>query len=726
MTILLILVKSSLLLAAALTAAWVLRRSPAATRHALWSGAFVSLLALPLLGLAVPALHVPVPAAWGASSAADTAMHEKMVSAGRPVGSAATTHGAAIVSGQDVLTNAAPAVRVARILPSPGTAAMIVWLAGALMAAGLLVLSLTRALRLTRTSSVMPDDDWRAESAAMAVRLGLRRTPRLVMNSGVRTPMAGGIWHPIVFLPAGAAQWSAERRDVVLAHELSHLATRDPLRHVTARLALACYWFHPLAWMAAAQSTLAREQACDDAVLALGVRPSSYARVLLDLADSAPPSMRAAVALPMIERSLLEKRLMAILDHDRRPLRVAHPWLSAACAALIVLSLAAAQPGAAPATQATSGAAIATPPRAGAPPAALDILTRRAPSLARPATIAAWVTGESACWDGGGHDSFSGSISTDDRGSIVRRVGTSGGDRVIEERFGDLRVCMIAEQMPATAADRPSAWPGHAARTILRSSGAGGATLELRASGNSQTWRVNGTERPFDGAAQAWRNAMFAVLDQVWDIATLRGEVSTLRGQISTIRGDESTLRGRISSIRGEVSTMRGQQSTLRGDESTLRGQISSIEGHLSSLRGEISSEQGAISSLNADRYGVNAAERDRLATQIAAHNAEIARLEREIRDYDAAARIAALDKQLQSLDTGRKVAAVEDQIRTFDEAARTAAIEQQIRALDVERRIAEIEKRIDGLDADRRTRQMQGTLDEAIKRLEQAIKAIR
>ena len=109
---------------------------------------------------------------------------------------------------------------------------------------------------------------------------------------------------------------ATEQRDVVLAHEIAHLAGHDPLRHVAARLAVAFYWFHPLAWMAARQAAAAREQACDEAVLALGTRPSAYARVLLELAESMQPSAAGLGALPMVERSHLETRLMAILNDD--------------------------------------------------------------------------------------------------------------------------------------------------------------------------------------------------------------------------------------------------------------------------------------------------------------------------------------------------------------------------------------------------------------------------
>jgi hypothetical protein len=55
-----LLVKATMLLAATLLAARLLRRAPAATRHRLWTLAFAAVLALPVLAMALPPLRVPV------------------------------------------------------------------------------------------------------------------------------------------------------------------------------------------------------------------------------------------------------------------------------------------------------------------------------------------------------------------------------------------------------------------------------------------------------------------------------------------------------------------------------------------------------------------------------------------------------------------------------------------------------------------------------------------
>jgi hypothetical protein len=63
----LLLVKASVLLAVTLAAAYLMRRAPAVSRHRLWTLAFAAVLALPLLAVAMPVLHVPVPSCCNAA-----------------------------------------------------------------------------------------------------------------------------------------------------------------------------------------------------------------------------------------------------------------------------------------------------------------------------------------------------------------------------------------------------------------------------------------------------------------------------------------------------------------------------------------------------------------------------------------------------------------------------------------------------------------------------------
>ncbi|HMC76382.1 MAG TPA: hypothetical protein VKH34_04590, partial [Vicinamibacterales bacterium] len=339
---------------------------------------------------------------------------------------------------------------------------------------------------------------------------------------------------------------------------------------------------------------------------------------------------------------------------------------------------------------------------------------------------------DSACaWDGSRRGPFNGRTSTSrnllGRVVITEQIGTSGDNRVVQKNFGDLQVCMVAEDAAGADAERPSQWLGRARRVVLEARrGSGVQRLEVAPSGTGPrvSWQVNGSDRPFDAAAQQWRDRMLAVLDTTWEVAALHGEASSLAGDISSLRGEESSLRGEISSLQGEVSSMQGRKSSIRGDESSLRGEISSIQGTISSLRGSISSAQGTISSLRAGdfRSDESAAIRDLVARR----ENEIARLEKEIRDYNADAKIAAIEKDIAALDADKKAATIDAEIRAFDLDGKVNAIEKRIAALDVDGKTKALERRIDALDADRRSRQLEDRRADELKRLAAAIAALR
>lgn len=719
-----LLLKATALLLVALFAGRLLRHSPAAARHRYWSGAFAALLLLPVLVLTLPAVVVPLPIA-SPLPVVDVTPHPSVP----PSGPASFSPPTPEIGRAEVRRSTEPVPR--RVFPIR-TVLLSAWAAGTCLALATLLLSLWRVRRLSRAAEELHDPQWTAAAKAIAERLGFRRTVRLLVSEAVATPMAGGLLRPTAFLPASSRQWTPEQRDVVLAHEISHMASRDPLRHLLTRLTVALYWFHPLTWIAAREAGAAREAACDAAVLGLGTRPSLYATVLLDLAESLQRRPRMLAALPMAQRSLLEMRLMSILE-DSRPSTRRLALIPLLLIAPVTVVIAAAQTGrpvtppvvAALVTPAVPAAPAAPPEQPGVPQVAMQDVTVMPAEPAEPArTARAW----SDCWDSSFEGAFIGSLSTRDDGSnveIYERIGRRGSSRVIQKRFGDLRLCMVAEDVGDGDIGAPSQWLDNASRWVMEVRGEG-LLQKLEDRGGRLSWRTGGRERPIDSSVEAWRTRMLALFDTIWELSSLRGEVSSLRGEISSVHGEHSSLRGEISSLHGHVSSLRGEISSILGEESSMRGEISSIRGHLSSLHGQISSERGAISSLNAGRYRATASERASIASIIARHEAEIERIEEEIRDYDADAKVAAVERRIAEHDARGKVAAVEAQIRAFDLPGKVAEIERRIAALDVNGQVGAIEQKIAALDADRRSRELEQRIERQLRQLEETIRAMR
>jgi hypothetical protein len=497
-----------------------------------------------------------------------------------------------------------------------------------------------------------------------------------------------------------------------------HLAAHDPQRHVLARIAVALYWFHPLAWLAARQATAAREQACDERVLALGTRPSAYARALLDLSEAIQSPLSAAT-LPIVQKSLLEARVMAILNGTIRPSSAPRGVTLIVGIAAITVGVAVATPGAARPGNDTrwveTSPSLATPALAVTHPEVLLSTTslQRGNDRSR------------ECWSGVGADSFSGSMSTTGRNLVLEQIGTlNDTHRVALFTADGVRLCMFGEDVgPADLDEPPSRWIRRGKRVIIESS-RGATTQRLTIEGgNTQQalWQVNGVTRNVDRSAEEWRDRMLATLDAYWELTTLRGEQTTRRGQITSIRGEETSLRGEITSLRGEVTSMRGRITSIRGQETSMRGRITSILGHETSLRAQITSARGAITSINASRYA--GADADR---RIAEYERQIERIEREITDYNAAAKVAAIEKEIAAFDADRKIEEIEKQIDEFAVERKVAEIERRIADLKVDDKVREIERAIEALDIERRSAALEKRIEAERGRLKAAIAALR
>jgi beta-lactamase regulating signal transducer with metallopeptidase domain len=190
------------------------------------------------------------------------------------------------------------------------------WAAGAaLVFARLLVgLAKTRAIVRRSTSArawaLASEHAWKATGRRADVR----------MTDELDAPAVAGMTAPVVLVPVASASWTDERRYAVLLHELAHVRQRDCLAQFVAHLACALHWFDPLVWLAARRLRVERELAADDAVVAAGARPSSYAEDLLAIASTGAGETPLG-ALGMAERSLIATRVLAIVAarRARRP-----------------------------------------------------------------------------------------------------------------------------------------------------------------------------------------------------------------------------------------------------------------------------------------------------------------------------------------------------------------------------------------------------------------------
>jgi hypothetical protein len=202
------------------------------------------------------------------------------------------------------------------------------------------LVGLALVARLVRKARALALDEFQAGFSDSALRDGRGSSIRVLVSKRLATPITTGWRRPSIILPESAADWSDERRRVVLVHELAHISRGDYAAQLVAAVALSVLWFHPLAWLAVARLRAEAEHAADDFVLSSGTTSVAYASHLLALAQSAAPlRLSAAVAVGVVRSSRVERRFRAILDAGRARRNLgARAIAAAAMSAAVLLS----------------------------------------------------------------------------------------------------------------------------------------------------------------------------------------------------------------------------------------------------------------------------------------------------------------------------------------------------------------------------------------------------
>ncbi len=335
--------KVTLVLMVGSIVALLLQKANASSRHAIWAVTLGGALVLPLCMVVVPSWRVRVlsPEASVANVAPSSS-----------IGDLATTPRAEVAitseSPKPIFTSRGAVQNVVtRSLPLP-----LIWLGGAFavllwMAIGRLALS-----RIARRAESLDSQEWRDVLERERLRAGVTKTVILLSAESVSTPLTWGMRKPVILLPADSADWTADHRDVVIRHEMAHIARGDTITQMLGTIVCAIYWFHPLVWIAAHGLRAEQERACDDRVLSSGTSPVAYAGHLLEVARTARAlGPHGFVSLAMARPSQLEGRLLAVLNGPRKRNRVSPLMkkISVATSAIAIVTLSAFTPIARPA-----------------------------------------------------------------------------------------------------------------------------------------------------------------------------------------------------------------------------------------------------------------------------------------------------------------------------------------------------------------------------------------
>ena len=193
------------------------------------------------------------------------------------------------------------------LLHFAGCAAMFLWIAR----------QLSRLRQAVRGSRVVTEGPLPLMLNTLAAALRMKRIPALRISNRVTAPVAFGVLHPTILMPAtNLSRLSGQELKVILAHELAHFRRSDLWVNWAQILLQAIWWFNPLLWLLNTALRKVREDCCDDLLLARKLTSSDlYCDTLLRAAVEFGRPEPLGGALGFGERlHPLGRRLARIMD----------------------------------------------------------------------------------------------------------------------------------------------------------------------------------------------------------------------------------------------------------------------------------------------------------------------------------------------------------------------------------------------------------------------------
>jgi beta-lactamase regulating signal transducer with metallopeptidase domain len=221
----------------------------------------------------------------------------------------------------------------------------IVWLAASALLTLRLALSCLATVRLIRRAAVCGDAELIAAGETAAQRVGLSRSPALLISHDVRTPTVFALGRPRLLIPTNDASRAAMKNidwTAAFTHELAHVARRDGWSRLWAEIVLIALPLQPLVWLARRAFHTACEEACDDWAVATGSNPVDLAEMLTTWIGNSKPKL-TLLAIGMSSTKARALRLLSLRGKPTARLGRAWRWAGLPALLLLVAGLAIAQ-----------------------------------------------------------------------------------------------------------------------------------------------------------------------------------------------------------------------------------------------------------------------------------------------------------------------------------------------------------------------------------------------
>jgi len=307
-------------------ALWAFRVKPASLRLFAWTAVLYAALAMPLLGWILPPLLLPIPRSLRSADTSIRALPWRRPSA--PVATSVSINRRK--TERKTRSETVPDLYESTVIPGEtsgahrsfdwrslpwGTLASGAYLAGVLLLLARLGVGIFFSRRLLHSSQEICDRRLWVRVSGCARATGLDSVPHVAASELITVPVTMGALRSIILLPTNWQEWDDAKLDAVIAHEISHIARRDPLTQRVSLVHRAFFWFSPLAWWLDRQIAALSEQASDEAALCRGADRREYARTLLGFCEAlhAVPGRVWWQGVSLAKTGSAEQRLERIL-----------------------------------------------------------------------------------------------------------------------------------------------------------------------------------------------------------------------------------------------------------------------------------------------------------------------------------------------------------------------------------------------------------------------------
>ena len=238
-------------------------------------------------------------------------------------------------------TSLAGPFKAESLLPGFSTWIAILYFAGLIIQAAMLLFGLFRVNAIRKKSIKEVDLRWTSHLNILSKKLKITRKVTLAISNNTIIPCTIGFLKPIILFPVAIINsLSPAEVEAILLHELAHIQRNDYLFNFIQRIMEMILFFNPVIWFIGKEIRREREFCCDDLVLQNTSNPVIYAQALLQIAEHKPNNLSLSLSASGEEKYTLLNRIKRLTNMKTNKSNPSNPLITTLTVLAVCLSLA--------------------------------------------------------------------------------------------------------------------------------------------------------------------------------------------------------------------------------------------------------------------------------------------------------------------------------------------------------------------------------------------------